>query len=292
MKGIKLRNKIIKEIYQTKNYLNDLLYKDSYSDDNLIDDLIDKLRKLKTQYISILPQIALSRSPFSNEIYYLSIDTFGLDGAWWDAENPVRAIDNEPTDYFALTGSVFVNTDIPKIPFSVKPGPAVPWVSPRLLENENIVAVLSHIKIGQYDAYPIVYYSKDMNDNIERINTWGTDYYLVDDNEGFALSGNTFNIDDEYDFDIAKWIKKGKLKWINKDDTSLKIQSNLEACPYIDLLGYQYPVVIRNQKLIDIMIHMEYDDEIENNHLSYCPNCGSQLDKEDKYCGNCGTKIN
>ncbi len=253
---------------------------------------LDELKDLEDKYTTGLSRKTLSRCPFTNETYSLSIDTFGLDGLWWDAENPIRVYEEESQTFFAITGSVNIIGNTPNVSFPIKPGPAVPWVSPRLLSNENIKAVLSHIKIGEYDAYVVVYYSKDKTIEIERINTWGTDYYLAEDAEGLAVIGSTFDEEEEYDFDIAPWIKKGKLKWIALRDKSLELQDITDNCPYLDIVGYQYPVLILNKIIENCMITLEYyDEEEEEVQSKFCTNCGASVNKDAKFCGKCGSKL-
>ena len=276
------------------------------------------LFRSENQYTQGLALQTISSCPFSNDPFSLSIDTFGLDGPWWDADQAIRAFEEESKTFFALTGCVSINDDPPEAPFSIKPGPAIPWVSPRLLEDENIIAVLSHIKIGDYDAYPIVYFSKDKSVEIERINTWGTNEYLAEDIEGLAVFGSTYDDEDDYDFDIAPWVEKGKLKWIAIDDETLELKDTIDGCPYLDLPGYRYPVLIQNKAMINSMIILEYEDddvsdpddtsyEASNYEVSdysvpevgkskkstnFCSNCGSSLKENAKFCSYCGTKLN
>ena len=299
------RSKIIVSIFQLRQVVeqlsNDL--DDTADDEKLQTHLmqeygkaLDELQVLENKYVSILPKKIISRCPFTNNIFNLTIDSIGLDGPWWDAELPVRRIENEIQSYFALTGSINITGETPKIPFSVKPGPAVPWVSPRLLNNQSIIAVLSYIKIGIYDAYVTVYYSNDITAEIERINTWGTDYYIANNLEGFAITGSTYDDEEEYDFDIAPWIREGKLKWIDINDDSLSLMDSVDDCPYLNISGYKYPVLIQNAIMKNCLIKLEYDDkneeeQIQISHVNFCPNCGEPAIKGAKFCANCGNKL-
>lgn len=303
------RNKIIAKVLDLRIVVDQLAHDldDAPDDDKLqahlmqeYDKALNELSDAEEVYAQGLPQIILSRCPFSNETYSLSIDNYGLDGPWWDAQRPIRTFEEESQTFFALTGSVNVVGKIPDIPFIVKPGPAVPWVSPRLLEVDDIMGVLSHIKIGHYDAYIIVYYSKDKTYEIERINTWGTEEYIAEDIDGLAVTGSTFEDAEEYDFDIAKWIKKGKLKWIAPNDDRLELHNSLDNCPYLNITGYQYPVLIQNKILDNCMIKLEYEeDEVkeeeqekeEKVQLKFCPNCGTPVIADSKFCANCGHKL-
>jgi len=323
----KERDKIVSAIVQLRKKMEQVsIDLEENSDDEGVQEYLmkkldktsDELEKIENEYTQGLAIKTISRCPFSAEPFSISIDTFGLDGPWWDADQAVRAYEEESKTFFALTGCVTISDEAPEAPFSIKPGPAVPWVSPRLLENENIIAVLSHIKIGLFDAYPIVYYSKNKTVEIERINTWGTDEYFAEDADGLAIMGSTFDDEEEYDFDIASWIEKGKLKWISMDDDSLELHDTIDDCPYIDLSGYRHPVLIQNKIMTDCMIILEYeDDEISDNDatsyetsnyevsdynvpeigsakkaVNFCSNCGSTLKENAKFCSNCGHKLN
>jgi len=295
---IEQRNELLATIFRLRKIIEQLSYdlEAAEDDDKLETHLIkehtktlDELKKFEDDYIAGLPKVAISRCPFLEETFNISIDTFGLDGFWWNMEYPIRPYEKESNTFFAITGSVNITGEVPNIPFPVKPGPAVPWVSPRLLVEENIIAVLSYIKIGNYDAYVTVYFSKDKTIEIERINTWGTDNYLAEDTDGLAVSGTTYDNEEEYDFDIAPWIEKGKLKWISPNDTNLKLKTTIENCPYLNLEGYQYPVLIQNKIMKNCMIKLEYtEDEITPN---FCQNCGKPVIKGAKFCANCGTKL-
>jgi len=324
---IQERNKITTTIFQLRKKIEQFFIdiEENSDDESVQEYLMKKLDKTSNQleeaeskYTEGLAIKTISRCPFSDKPLTLSLDTFGLDGPWWDAEQPVRAFEVETDTFFALTGCVTILGELPEAPFSIKPGPAVPWVSPRLLENENIIAVLSHIKVGSYDAYPIVYYSKDKTVEIERINAWGTDEYFAEDTDGLAIMGSSFDDEEEYDFDIAPWIEKGKLKWISLDDESLELHDTIDDCPYLNLSGYQHPVLIQNKTLTDCMIILEYEDEeVSDNDadnyetpnyevsdysipeigntkkaVNFCTNCGSTLKDNAKFCSNCGHKLN
>lgn len=298
------RNKIIAKIVQIRGIVaqlsNDI--EKAPDDENLLahlskeyDKALNELQELGEEYSRSLPQIRISCCPFSGDIFSFSCDTFGLDGPWWDVENPIRGFEVEYKTFFALTGSVNIIGDVPDIPFMVKPGPGIPWVSPRLLDNDDIIAVLSYIKIGLYDAYVIVYFSNNKTYEIERINTWGKEDYLAEDSDGCAVIGSTFEDDEEYDFDIAKWINNGKLKWISIKDKTLELQDSIDNCPFLDIEGYKYPVLIQNKNITNCLMTEEFDEneneDKETKPINFCPNCGTAATPGNKFCGSCGHKL-
>lgn len=303
--SIKERKNLLTSIFQLRKILEQLRIdiENAPKDESLQNHLMLEFEKaslelqgFESQYIAGLPKLQLSRCPYTNLIYNLSIDSYGLDGPWWDAKQPIRNEEEDLPSFFALSGSVNIIGEPPNVPFTIKPGPAVPWVSPRLLSQDTISAVLSHVKIGLYDAFLTVYYFNGVDANLKRINTWGTDEYLINDNEGFAILDRTYDDEDEYDFDIAPWIQKGKLKWIAINDKTLELQNSIDNCPFLDLKGYKYPVIIQNKTIKNCMITLEFDEEEEESiekekKANFCSNCGNPLNKGAQFCSNCGNKL-
>ena len=307
--SIKERNDLITSIFQQRKILEQLnleienVVEDEMLKNHLVqefDKTSSELQVVEDKYTVGLPNLNLSRCPYTLEVYSISIDSFGLDGPWWDAKEPIRANEDELQSFFAITGSVNIIGEPPTTPFTIKPGPAVPWVSPRLLSNEAISAVLSHMKVGLYDAFVTVYYTNSKTVDIDRINTWGTDEYLINDNDGFAVLDRTFDEEDEYDFDIRKWIEKGKLKWISINDKTLELHDSIDNCPYLDIQGYKYPVIIQNKTMESSMITLEFDDDEEEKDdvivemektANFCSNCGKPVKKEAQFCSNCGHQL-
>lgn len=304
--SIKERKGLLTNIFQLRKVLEQLSFDiDNAPDDETLRNHLmqefntasNELQVFEDKYTNGLPILDVSRCPYSNEVYNLAIDSFGLDGPWWDAEQPVREEKEAIPSFFAITGSVNIIGEPPAAPFTIKPGPAVPWISPRLLSNDDITAVLSHIKIGLYDAYVTVYYTDSQEVDVNRINTWGTNEYLINDNEGFAVLDRTYDDEDEYDFDIANWIKKGKLKWIAINDKTLELQNGIDNCPYLDIKGYKYPVIIQNKTIKNSMITLEYEEEDDaiipeiEKTANFCSNCGTPVKQGAQFCSNCGYKL-
>lgn len=304
--SIKERNDLLTSIFQLRKILEQLRFdlENTTEDETLQNHLMQEYDKVSNElevfeekYTAGLPNLQLSRCPYTNKIYSLCIDSFGLEGPWWDANQPIREEEEAMPSFFAITGSVNIIGEAPTAPFTIKPGPAIPWVCPRLLSNEAISAVLSHIKIGIYDAYLTVYYTNSEVVETKRINTWGIDEYLINDDEGYAVLDRTYDEEDEYDFDIARWIKNGKLQWIAINDQTLELHSSINNCPYLNIKGYNYPVIIQNKTIKNCMISLEYDDEEDDGIVevekitNFCSNCGNPVKKEAQFCSNCGNKL-
>src|SRR5689334_15262688 len=58
---------------------------------------------LRTEYARGVPVVPISRCPITNEVLRHSLDTFGLDGLWWDFESPCRPTESVPPTFAGLT---------------------------------------------------------------------------------------------------------------------------------------------------------------------------------------------
>ena len=213
-----------------------------------------KIQELITKYLDGLPNRKLSRCPFTGEVLAMAIDDIDINGLWWNCNAPKRPENHFPETYFAMDGALKLNGEPENMPFLCCPGPDVPFVLPRLLEYTQIRAVISTIKIGSHTAYPIFYYADPMLYEEMRINDWGTDRYWEPGSliPGVLTPGQYISLEtdvDEYDFDLAFWIKKGKLLWITPEDEELNLHSYVKGCPYLDLQGSRMPKYIQNGKV-------------------------------------------
>ena len=199
---------------------------------------IDELWDVRDKYRDKLPIVSLSRCPFTDEVFSHSIDYLGIDGFWWSRDYYERARE-EPLggNSFTLTGAVSIPEQAPNIPWLCRPGPTNPYLIERLMNFDTVKAVVSHIKIGDLDAYPIVYYSEAEVPREKRGNEWALNIYRYRMRDGEAGTGEYFDAEDQYDFDIAKWIDQKKLLWIHPDDESLQLSTGVQGCPYLDLPG-------------------------------------------------------
>jgi hypothetical protein len=193
----------------------------------------DELVALEDQYLELLPQPEISRSPHTGEAFRHSLDAAGLDGLWWRYQNPLRPLGEElPETVVAFTGAVKLDEPVEMFPFLCKPGPEVPFVIPRMLRDESVRAVVSQVQIGQHVGYPIVYFAEDPPGTIQRFNTWGSDRY-----ETYLGWDSVPETSVELDFDLFPWVERGKLLWIAPGDENLVLQLGTDRCPYFDLPG-------------------------------------------------------
>lgn len=206
--------------------------------------------QLRMEYLKGLPVKALSRCPFTGHVLMRSIDLYGIDGLWWDYNNPARHQEELLPTFFAMDGALKLGTSLEKIPFTVSVGPEVPFVLPRLLKHEQIKAVLSCFPIGNHELFLITYYSEPMLNEIRRVNDLGTYFYKYPDIYGLLL--NDFYQDPVKDFHLEQWILSGKLLWIKPGDHSLILRSYLEGCPYLGLTGRQKVLAIYNGEITEV----------------------------------------
>jgi hypothetical protein len=203
-----------------------------------LESLGEEIGGLWDQYLAALPIVALSRSPLSGDLLEYAIDTAGVDGLWWNCSYPVRPFQPLPADFVGLAGALRVGTPLESTPFEVRPGPEVPYVVPRLLALPGVCAVLSQIQIGPHTGYAVCYFADHPEQVAKRVNTWGTDFYEVVDDQGaltWSCDGDSAELD--RDDNLETWIEAGKLLWIQPGDTSMTLRSDTRACPFLALEG-------------------------------------------------------
>ncbi|HQQ90047.1 MAG TPA: hypothetical protein PLU82_07490 [Oscillospiraceae bacterium] len=203
------------------------------------------------RYLNGLPVRPLSRCPFTGEVLSMAVDDFGLNGFFWNNDAPKRPRNRLPETYFAMDGALKLAGKPEPSPLLCCPGPGVPYVLPRLLRRKEIKAVISCLKVGTHTGYPIFYYADPMPDGVLRVNDWGTERYWE---PGSPVPGSVppgLYVDvparpEEMDFDLASWIRAGKLLWIAPEDAALTLHSGISRCPYLDLPGSRRVKYIQN----------------------------------------------
>ena len=197
-----------------------------------------RLATLAGDYIAGLPRIALSRDPLGGGVVTHSLDPFGLDGLWWDYEKRVRPDDEGlPASVFAVTGALHLGGPPEPAPFLCKPGPEAPFVIPRMLSHPAMVAVVSHVRVGAHDGYPILYYADPVPSDVGRFNTWGTDMYWYRDTTGEWVWNSVYEDTETLDFDLVPWLQSGRLRWVAPGDAGLELREGVDDCPYLGIGG-------------------------------------------------------
>jgi hypothetical protein len=223
---------------------------------------------LAEDYMADLPNLPLSRCPFTGDVFSMAIDTQGLDGLWWNSDRPMRPSAESLSTFFALDGALKLEGSPERFPFICAPGPDVPYVLPRLLAYVQVKAVVSCIKVGQHTAYPVIYFSDPPLDGVKRVNDWGTERYwetgtpipeLLTPGQWVQLTPDP----GEWAFDLAPWIKAGKVLWIAPEDDHFVLRSTVSDCPYLQLSGSHQAKYIQDAKVWESAPDTDADIETE-----------------------------
>lgn len=208
--------------------------------------LMDALYALQGEYADRLPRIPVSACPHTGDVLKRSIDPYGLDGPWWTKDRTFTPAEPAPPPTFrVLLGALDLHGRIPSEAGEVVlAGPDVPFVVPRLLGLPGMVAVVSRLDLPNGDiAYPIAYFSTEAMHPTELHQAWTRAELWFTDDDGD--SGWTA-MNDEWDFELAPWIEKGRLRWIRPGDAGFKVvgPDAGEPCPYVGLSGDRLPQFI------------------------------------------------
>lgn len=210
----------------------------------------NRLVELRRRYEEGLPRIALSRCPWTGLLVRHSFDPFGLDGLWWDYHNPARPLRERVWFCRAITGAVAIEPPVERFPFLAKPGPAAPYVIPRLLGAPQVQATLSSISCGRHRAWCVAYYSLHETPGLDWPSDWGSALRWDEGGEGPGGWCDAAEFEEEWDFELAPWIRSGKLAWIAPGDASMTLRRDLEGCPYLDLPGVRQMQYVQDGEVL------------------------------------------
>jgi len=164
------------------------------------------------------------------------MDIVDLDGWYWEDEAPVRRIVPLPAKWLAMTGAMQVREPVTYAPFTASPGPAAPYVVPRLMDIPDIRAVISQIPVGRHTGWAITYFGALPQVSLE--NTWGAEqYYVYDDNGEWLGWDRKAPWPPDWDFDLTPWVTSGKLLLIAPGDTTATLRQGTDGCPYLNITG-------------------------------------------------------
>jgi hypothetical protein len=205
--------------------------------------LREEYYRILAEYADRLPRVTMSCCPFTGTPLKRSFDPWGLDGPWWhytpevEIEEPLA-----PPAFKVLLGAVAFHGRTPSdARQAVTPGPEVPFVVPRLLGLPGMVAVISSLKLATGDtAYPIAYFSESDIPHNRLHQFWlRQDYWFktAEGRTGWIIANDT------WDFELKNWIASGKLRWIDLQDLSLRVQdgNSDKPCPFLDMPGDRAP---------------------------------------------------
>jgi hypothetical protein len=209
--------------------LEDLV--ESHEDDDEME-LLEALDDVTDAYLAALPRVDVARCPFTGVTATIAIDTYGLDGPWWNALAALRPVEARPATLVAFTGALRLAAEVERPRHLVKPGPGVPFVLPRLMAVDGVRAVIRAVAVGAHLGWTIAYFAERFPEDAARANDWGADHYpLADGWDAVPDSGEV------RDFDLAPWIERGRLAWIAPGDATLTPRTTVEGCPFVGLAG-------------------------------------------------------
>ena len=295
--------------------VNDRLYKADLS--GLKDQAaLDRYAQLRRTYREKVPILPLSRCPFTGNPYLHSIDPYGIDGPWWDYRAPNRPLELLGGNIVAFTGAMRLRTPLETMSFLCRPGPAVPFVVPRILESDGVRAVISTLPIGAHTGYIIVYFANPAPTDLEGFNDWGTDDYQFESDTDRLGWDKVYVTAEDYDFELGKWLANGKLAWIGPEDRELVVREGADGCPYVGLDGIRKPQLVQDGEVwheelwtAETMPSEPADDQTSNvtgevvspspspspapeaAGSKFCSHCGAGLRQGAKFCTGCGAKI-
>jgi len=198
--------------------------------------LVNRILAYRSQYRQQTPIYPLARCPFTGLELQLSIDTFGLDGPWWDYDDPVRQRTIYPETAFSLAGAVALAEPLEYTRHIVYPGPGVPYVLPRLLAQDDTAAVLSSVPIGGHRGFAITYFGYPPESERPIVDEWGRQGWDI--LRGQSPGWDTYPLVlEECDFDLVPWLESGKLLWIEPGDATLALRVGVDGCPYTGPAG-------------------------------------------------------
>lgn len=214
------------------------------------------------RYVAGTPRPVLSRCPFSQVLVHHSIDPYGLDGLWWSFDGSARPIEELPPTFFALAGALKLGAPREDIPFLCKPGPEVPFVVPRVLRHPAVRAVITSLPVGAHTGFPIFYFANPTPWDLERVDTWGTGLYRFETLEGRPAWHASDWEPEDFDFDLARWMRAGKLFWIDPADPDASLRGSPEGCPFLEVQGRRMPMNLQGTQVWDGVLFSE--EELEH----------------------------
>ena len=210
-----------------------------------------EMATIEEEYFRRLPRLAIAACPHCDKSLFRAFDPFGLDGFWWRSD----AQPDEPPachHFCLLQGAVKLAAETPGPDFEVHPGPAAPFVIPRVLEQPDMVAVLSELSlVDGSSAYAVAYFAARRPPVQTLAASWARTNFVYTT----QLGAHAWRAADDpcgpagaeqWDFDLRPWVTARKVLWCDPgtDRTRLSTTSP-EACPFLDLPGVRSAQVIR-----------------------------------------------
>jgi hypothetical protein len=210
--------------------------------------LVSRCEGLLAEYHGGLPRPVLSRCPFCAAPLHHSVDPWGFDGFWWQEEMAPGTREPDPCPHFGvLQGSVRLVGEAAGGGTDARLGPGVPFVIPRILEQDSVVAVIMEFPLaGSHTAWAIAYFAGEPLPRSAFTQPWTRSSFSWLMPAGrYAWRADT----DPWDFDLEPWVKREKVLWIERGDREATVRSIRSGpCPYLGVEGVREVQFIRGDR--------------------------------------------
>lgn len=188
-------------------------------------------------YESSLLSIPVSRCPFTGQTLSMPIDVHSFAGPWWNYDDPIRPFCESPSTFCGFTGGADLQSLNIPVDHFCKPGPSHPFVISSVLRLPGVKAVLSSVTVGETVVYILSHFALRRPPEMPCVNDLGARYFSLIVNDRVLKREGVMLEELELDFDLAPWMRIGKLLWIGAQDPSWTLRSDVGLCPYVNLPG-------------------------------------------------------
>jgi hypothetical protein len=205
---------------------------------------------IEEEYVRRLPRMVMAPCPHCAKPLHRTFDPFGVEGFWWRGGAPPDEAPACP-HFCVLLGAVNLRGRRPRPDFDVHPGPGAPFVIPRLLGVDGMIAVVSEIPLEDgTTAYPIAYFAPRRPPVQGLAASWARTSFVYTTQLGEhawrrAHEPSGAAGDDTWDFALDRWLASRRLRWCGPgtDRTTLS-QAAPDRCPFRDVDGPRGPQAI------------------------------------------------
>ncbi len=131
-------------------------------------------------------------------------------------------------------------------------GSEVPFIKPRLLEIDGVIAVIHSIIIAnKYNGFPITYFTKNFISQSDFATGWAREEYVARDQMVSSASFIGERLEPQ-DYDLEKWVDRKKIRWLVEDNNDLSLNTEDSIYPYRNISGRRNPYFMEKGEVIDL----------------------------------------